>query len=33
VMNGWLAATVVEVIGITTIVVQHLFPRRERMAE
>lgn len=33
VMNVWLAATVVEVIGITTIVVRHLFPRRERMAE
>lgn len=29
VMNVWLGATVVEVIGITTIVVRHLFPRRE----
>jgi len=29
VMNVWLGATVVEVIGITTIVVRHLFPRRD----
>jgi hypothetical protein len=30
VMKFWLAATVVEVIGMVTIVVRYLFPRRDR---
>lgn len=30
VMNAWLAATVIEVIGIATIVVRHLFPRQDK---
>lgn len=29
VLKAWLAATVIEVIGITAIVVRHLFPRRD----
>jgi hypothetical protein len=29
VMQAWLAATVIEVLGVVAIVVQHLFPRRD----
>lgn len=32
VMNAWLAAAVVQVIGITTVVVRNLFPRRDQAA-
>lgn len=30
VMLGWLGATVIEVIGVVTVVVHHLFPRRDQ---